>query len=52
MYLLLIIAILLRPGKKVVEDCRQQLSAAKNHAESIAMITPELERAFVQVFIQ
>ncbi|KAL6129720.1 hypothetical protein ACLB2K_073069 [Fragaria x ananassa] len=34
---------------KVVEDCRQQLSAAKNHAESIAMMTPELQRAFLEM---
>ncbi|KAM5552127.1 structural maintenance of chromosomes protein 5 [Rosa sericea] len=36
-------------SKKEVEVCRQQLSAAKNHAESIAMITPELQRAFLEM---
>ncbi|KAK9283376.1 hypothetical protein L1049_011618 [Liquidambar formosana] len=35
--------------KKEVEDCRQQLSAAKRHAELIAMITPELEKAFLEM---
>ncbi|KAF2293540.1 hypothetical protein GH714_002569 [Hevea brasiliensis] len=30
--------------KKEVEDRREQLSAAKRHAESIAVITPELEK--------
>ncbi|XP_052193685.1 structural maintenance of chromosomes protein 5 [Diospyros lotus] len=35
--------------KKEVEDCRRQLSAAKRHAESIAIITPELEQAFLEM---
>ncbi|GMY22549.1 structural maintenance of chromosomes protein 5 isoform X2 [Fagus crenata] len=35
--------------KKEVENCRQQLSAAKRHAESIAMITPELEKEFLEM---
>lgn len=35
--------------KKKVEDFRQQLSAAKQHAESIAIITPELEQAFLEM---
>ncbi|CAK9152291.1 unnamed protein product [Ilex paraguariensis] len=34
--------------KKEVEDYRQQLSAAKKHAESVALITPELEKAFLE----
>lgn len=36
-------------GKKEVENCREQLSAAKRHAESIALITPELEKEFLEV---
>ncbi|RVW40769.1 hypothetical protein CK203_080690 [Vitis vinifera] len=36
-------------GKKEVEDHRQQLAAAKRHAESIAVITPVLEKAFLEV---
>ncbi|KAJ7982247.1 structural maintenance of chromosomes 5 [Quillaja saponaria] len=35
--------------KKEVEDCRQQLSASKTRAESIALITPELEKAFLEM---
>ncbi|KAF5946156.1 hypothetical protein HYC85_016384 [Camellia sinensis] len=35
--------------KKEVEDCRQQLSAVKRHAESVAIITPELEQAFLEM---
>ncbi|KAL3516439.1 hypothetical protein ACH5RR_023341, partial [Cinchona calisaya] len=35
--------------KKKVEHCREQLSVAKRHAESIAKITPELEREFVKL---
>ncbi|KAJ8747043.1 hypothetical protein K2173_011297 [Erythroxylum novogranatense] len=35
--------------KKEVEECRQELSYAKRHAESIAIITPELEKAFVEM---
>ncbi|GLT36064.1 hypothetical protein SLA2020_104690 [Shorea laevis] len=35
--------------KKEVEDCRQQLSAAKTSAESIAVITPEVEKAFLEM---
>ncbi|KAA8515642.1 hypothetical protein F0562_018747 [Nyssa sinensis] len=35
--------------KKEVEDYRQQLSAAKRHAESVATITPELEQAFLEM---
>lgn len=35
--------------KKEVEDFRQQLSALKRHAESVALITPELERAFLEM---
>ncbi|XP_059651902.1 structural maintenance of chromosomes protein 5 [Cornus florida] len=35
--------------KKEVEDCREQLSAAKRRAESIALITPELEQAFLEM---
>lgn len=36
-------------GKNETENCRQQLSAAKSHAESIAVITPELEQEFLKV---
>ncbi|XP_050387730.1 structural maintenance of chromosomes protein 5 isoform X2 [Argentina anserina] len=39
----------LEESKKEVVVCRHQLSAAKNHAESIAVITPELQRAFLQM---
>ncbi|XP_048329060.2 structural maintenance of chromosomes protein 5-like isoform X2 [Ziziphus jujuba] len=39
----------LEDSKKVVEDYRQQLSAAKRHAESIAAITPELEKEFLEM---
>lgn len=35
--------------KKQLDDCRQQMLVAKRHAESIAMITPELRDAFVQM---
>ncbi|XP_019051963.1 PREDICTED: structural maintenance of chromosomes protein 5 isoform X2 [Nelumbo nucifera] len=35
--------------KKESENCRQQLVAAKRHAESIALITPELEQAFLEM---
>lgn len=35
--------------KKATEDLRQQLSAAKRHAESIAVISPELEQAFLEM---
>ncbi|KAG7945745.1 hypothetical protein I3843_14G004900 [Carya illinoinensis] len=35
--------------KKDVEGCRQQLSVAKRHAESIAIITPELEKEFLEM---
>ncbi|XP_057496427.1 structural maintenance of chromosomes protein 5 isoform X1 [Actinidia eriantha] len=35
--------------KKEVEDCRQQLLVAKRHAESVALITPELEQAFLEM---
>lgn len=48
--LCLLIAKILFPGKKEVEDYLQQLSAAKKYAESIAAITPELEKEFLEVF--
>ncbi|PIN23636.1 Structural maintenance of chromosome protein SMC5/Spr18, SMC superfamily [Handroanthus impetiginosus] len=35
--------------KNEVENCRQQLLVAKKHAESVAMITPDLERAFLEM---
>ncbi|OWM78401.1 hypothetical protein CDL15_Pgr016125 [Punica granatum] len=35
--------------KKDVENCRQQLIKAKRHAESVAVITPELEKAFLEM---
>lgn len=38
------------PGKKAEEDCRQQLLVAKKNAESIAMITPALQKEFLEVF--
>lgn len=33
----------------MVEICRQQLRDAKKDAESVAVITPELETAFLEV---
>ncbi|VFR02321.1 unnamed protein product [Cuscuta campestris] len=35
--------------KKELADCHAQLSAAKRHAESITLITPELEQAFLKM---
>ncbi|KAM2601544.1 hypothetical protein COP2_040892 [Malus domestica] len=35
--------------KKAEEDCRQQLLAAKKNAESIAMITPALQKEFLEM---
>ncbi|CAM8889041.1 unnamed protein product [Rhodiola kirilowii] len=35
--------------KKEVEGCREQLLAAKRHAESIAFITPELHKEFLEM---
>ncbi|XP_070043138.1 structural maintenance of chromosomes protein 5 isoform X1 [Nicotiana tabacum] len=35
--------------KKETEECRRQLEAAKRHAESVAIITPELEQAFCEM---
>ncbi|WCJ18564.1 structural maintenance of chromosomes 5 [Euphorbia peplus] len=35
--------------KKGVEEHREQLLAAKRHAESISAITPELEKAFLEM---
>ncbi|KAL6998217.1 hypothetical protein U1Q18_008343, partial [Sarracenia purpurea var. burkii] len=35
--------------KKEAEDCRQQLSAEKRHAESVAIISPQLEQAFLEM---
>ncbi|CAN4080585.1 unnamed protein product [Withania somnifera] len=35
--------------KKETEEYRQQLEAAKRHAESVAIITPELEQAFCEM---
>ncbi|KAK4414494.1 Structural maintenance of chromosomes protein 5 [Sesamum alatum] len=35
--------------KNATENCRQQLSVAKKHAESIAAITPELQQAFLKM---
>ncbi|KAG8646239.1 hypothetical protein MANES_10G136400v8 [Manihot esculenta] len=35
--------------KKEVENHREQLSAAKRHAESIAVITPKLAKAFLEM---
>ncbi|CAA2952068.1 structural maintenance of chromosomes 5 [Olea europaea subsp. europaea] len=35
--------------KKEVEDCREELIDAKKHAESVAVITPELEHAFLEM---
>lgn len=39
----------LSSGRKEVEDHRRQLAAAKQQAESITTITPELEKAFLEV---
>lgn len=38
-------------GKQEVEHCRKQLSDAKRQAESIAFITPELEKEFLEVWL-
>ncbi|KAL8061976.1 hypothetical protein ABFX02_02G117500 [Erythranthe guttata] len=35
--------------KNEVENCRQQLAVAKQRAESVAAITPELEQAFLKM---
>lgn len=35
--------------KKETEEYRQRLEAAKRHAESVAIITPELEQAFCEM---
>ncbi|XP_068328844.1 structural maintenance of chromosomes protein 5 isoform X2 [Pyrus communis] len=35
--------------KKAEEDCRQQLLVAKKNAESIAMITPALQKEFLEM---
>ncbi|KAI3445060.1 hypothetical protein Pfo_001725 [Paulownia fortunei] len=35
--------------KNAVENCRQQLVVAKQHAESVAVITPEIEQAFLEM---
>ncbi|KAL6495727.1 Structural maintenance of chromosomes protein 5 [Orobanche gracilis] len=35
--------------KNVLENHRQQLSVAKRHAESVAVITPELKQAFLEM---
>ncbi|KAM7472541.1 hypothetical protein LguiA_010724 [Lonicera macranthoides] len=35
--------------KKEADDLRQQLLFAKRHAESVAMITPEVEQAFLKM---
>ncbi|XP_055817901.1 structural maintenance of chromosomes protein 5 [Solanum dulcamara] len=35
--------------KKETEEYRQQLEAAKRHAESVSIITPELEQAFCEM---
>ncbi|KAK6140426.1 hypothetical protein DH2020_025836 [Rehmannia glutinosa] len=35
--------------KNAMENCRQQLSVAKKHAESVAVITPELKQAFLEL---
>lgn len=35
--------------KKEVEDFKQQLSAAKRHAESVAILTTELKQAFIEM---
>ncbi|KAF8398367.1 hypothetical protein HHK36_017294 [Tetracentron sinense] len=35
--------------KKEADDCREQLSAAKRHAESIAVITSELAQEFLEM---
>ncbi|KAK6163002.1 hypothetical protein DH2020_002843 [Rehmannia glutinosa] len=35
--------------KNAMENCRQQLSVAKKHAESVAVITPELKQAFLEM---
>ncbi|KAG8391192.1 hypothetical protein BUALT_Bualt01G0162100 [Buddleja alternifolia] len=35
--------------KKTVESRRQELSAVKKHAESVAMLTPELQQTFLEM---
>ncbi|ONI20553.1 hypothetical protein PRUPE_2G022000 [Prunus persica] len=42
-------ALHLEECKKAVEDFRQQLEVAKKNAELIARITPELEKAFLEM---
>lgn len=32
-----------------MDKCRQELEAAKRYAESVAVITPELQQAFLEV---
>lgn len=35
--------------KSKVDNCRQELQAAKRYAESVAVITPELQQAFLEM---
>jgi hypothetical protein len=37
------------PGKRITQKHKQQLSIAKQHAESIAVITKELGKEFLEV---
>lgn len=36
-------------GKKEAEDCRQKLTELLNYAKSIARLTPDLEKEFLEV---
>lgn len=36
-------------GEKEVESLKQQVAVAKRHAESVAILTPELGQAFIEV---
>lgn len=36
-------------GKKEAENCRQRLTELLNYAKSIARLTPELEKEFLEV---
>ena len=43
------LVIVLCLGKKEVQNFREQLLEAKREAEAIAVITPELEKEFLEV---
>jgi hypothetical protein len=43
--------VVLCQGKEEVERCRQAVEAAKVAAEKVAKLTPELQKAFVEVIM-